>query len=242
MKPFVYSRSFSGPNAEQRIMHDPQPIPRADVSWYFQLDEAPTRVKTELLTADQERVLFLQFNYVRWRAHRAETPKEWEHWTAIAADRKAMLVEYNPALVISMISRNIRGNNEHFADILADCNQRLMRAVELFDVDRGFKFSTYACRGIINQAVRLAARAQRRMMVELPENYSPATDPLAERRAEDAADARQDRIENVRAAIERRFLIEEPLTLEAVGAACGFSKERARQIQVIALDKIKNVL
>lgn len=257
IKPFIYSPCFAGPTSEQRIMHDPAPIPRADVSWYFRLDETceKARPKNQLLTASEERTLFLQYNYARWRSHRADTPKEKQRWHAVAEEKKATIVEYNLALVVSMISRNIRGNSEHFADFLGECNQRLIRAVELFEVDRGWKFSTYACSGIINQAKRLADRAQRRSMVELPDNYSPATDPVADRREEDAQEARDERITRVRAAvaaaglsdverfiIEKRFLDEAPMTLEAVGAACGFSKERARQIQVIALDKIKNAL
>jgi len=252
-KPYIYSSCFAGSNSEQRIMHDPPAIPRADVSWYFRLDETRnTKPKAQLLTGAEERVLFLQYNYARWRAHRAEKPADRQRWQAVAEDKKAIIVEYNLALVVSMISRNIRGNQHLFEDILGECNQRLIRAVELFEVDRGWKFSTYACRGILNQAVRLAQRAQRRTWNELPENYSPATDPLAERRSEDAVDARVDLIQRVRATvakadlteierrvIDARFLSEPTMTLEEVGASLGFSKERARQYQVMALDKIK---
>lgn len=248
-KPYIYSRCFAGSNAEQRIMRDPPVIPRANVSWYFRLDEtgAKTKPKAQLLTTEQERVLFLQYNYARWRAFRADTATDRSKWQAVAEDKKAIIVEYNLALVVSMISRNIRGNQHLFEDILGECNQRLIRAVELFEVDRGWKFSTYACRGILNQAVRLAQRAQKRTWNELPENYAPATDPQADRREEEAVDARAALIERVRATVERanlteierriidaRFLKEPTLTLEEVGAVEGFSKERARQYQVMA--------
>ena len=86
------------------------------------MDEAR---KFPLLTADQER------EYTnRWREE---------------ADQAALtlLLGSHLRLVIKMAMRN-RGYGLSVADLIAEGNVGLMQAVERFDPDRGFRFSTYA--------------------------------------------------------------------------------------------------
>ena len=86
------------------------------------MDEAR---KFPLLTADQER------EYTnRWREE---------------ADQAALtlLIGSHLRLVIKMAMRN-RGYGLSVADLIAEGNVGLMQAVERFDPDRGFRFSTYA--------------------------------------------------------------------------------------------------
>ena len=78
---YINSDEFTRPDAEGRIYEEAEPIARPDVSWYRPLmdDPDPSRSHTKntgtvLLTAAQERVLFLQYNYSRYRI--AELQKE----------------------------------------------------------------------------------------------------------------------------------------------------------------------
>src|SRR5919205_1459531 len=64
---------------------------------------------------------------------------------ARAGDQRARneLVKRNLRLVVS-VAKRYRGMGLSFDDLIQEGNLGLMRAVEKFDPDRGFKFSTYA--------------------------------------------------------------------------------------------------
>ena len=89
------------------------------------------------------------------------------------------LIESNLRLVIH-VAKRYRGRGVPFEDLVQEGNTGLIRAVEKFDPDRGFRFSTYAT-WWIRQAVRRAIADQSRT-VRLP---VPVVDALYRlRRAE----------------------------------------------------------
>lgn len=231
---FVFHPSFQGKHAERRIMQEPVVIPRANIQWYFS-NEPNTEPQSQLLTAEQEKTLFLQFNYCRWRAHR-----DGGEWVGRSLRYREMLTEYNLALVVSMVCRFVNLGSPEYDDLVCEGNMSLLRSVELFDVSKGYKFSTYACHAICNIIFRRwRKRAKELPTVPEPDLGScdqPDTDLLELDQV--LFDAPLSDIE--RKVIELRYLSEEPMILEDIGAALGVSKERIRQIQVRALDKLKN--
>src|SRR5205085_8136727 len=88
---------------------------------------------------------------------RAEQVLEWhrrfEHF-------REYLVRTNLALVLAMAKRTRLGDVD-FSEIVSEGNMALIRAVDKFNVERGFKFSTYACRAILKAFSRTALKASR---------------------------------------------------------------------------------
>ena len=154
-----------------------------------------------LLTADQEKALAVSY---------------------AAGDKKAKdkLVEANLRLVVMAAKKYNLHTSLPFEDLIQEGNVGLMRAVDTFDVSKGFRFSTYAMYWI-KQAISRAMLNNGRTiripihMLELKSKYTKAVQALEkeldrEPQAEEIAKYMKLEIEKVK---EIETLIKDPVSL-----------------------------
>src|SRR5258705_7278563 len=270
---FMDSPIFRQRNLEKELFAEDAEKALPLTSWY-----QPTREDLEagaitgapqLMSTKEEKLMFLRFNFCKRRLQRLqkqiksegltrERAEQFVEWHRRFEHYREYLVRTNLALVLAMAKRTRLGQVD-FAEVVSEGNMALLRAVDKFNVDRGFKFSTYACRAILKAFSRAALKASRHR-TRFPVEFEPDLEKSdwSDRRRETIEEESVDELKTIidrnladltnveETVIRRRFNWQEqqesPLTLEEVGKIIGVTKERVRQIQNKALAKIKTVM
>ena len=217
-----------------------------------------------LLTREQEVHLFRKMNYLKHKASRLREqldpgrPKKalMDQIEALydeMAQTKNEIIRANLRLVVSIAKRHV-GPADNFFELVSDGNMSLIRAVEKFDYGRGNKFSTYASWAIMKNFARTIPDEHRfrdRFRTSHSEMFSATEDARSDQYEQEAAQLeREAQVERILGRLderEQKIIIsrfgldrnQEPRTLKEVGAAMGVTKERIRQIEARALNKLR---
>ena len=229
-------------------------------------DRSLLPVPGHLLTREQERRLFLHMNYLKCRANALRSRIDPSHPSRTAideiegtlADAKRIqdcLTESNLRLVLS-IARKLSNSQAHFEELVSDGLPILMRCVELFDASRGYRFSTYVTHSVQRHLYRVIHRSQRHRQRfaatddEILSNVPEETDDRPQQMVDHAAivsailnDAEAQLDSRERLIIHRRFGLDgaSTQTLRQIAGELGISKERVRQLQLRAMDKLQDI-
>lgn len=224
-----------------------------------------------VLKAEQERLLFGKYNYHKYLAKqlqsridpkypRAKTMERMETQLLSAEQVKKVLIQCNLRLVVSVARKHTRDEQE-MTELISDGNMTLMRAVEKFDFGRGFKFSTYATWAIVRRfATRQHLINKKVATVSTDDLGEVASDMRVLDNRVLVLEATRRKLENVmeRILVERERVIvghhygltdevvddgkRKSRSFSQIGKLLGLSKERIRQIEHGALDKLRAVL
>jgi len=271
---FMDSPLFRRKNVEAELFTEDAEAALPLTAWYQPtrddaFENGVTAGAPQLMKAPEERLMFYRFNYAKMRLSQMQRKAKREGLTKELAENfvewhrrfehyREYLTRTNLALVLAMAKRTRLGDVD-FAEIVSEGNMALLRAVDKFNVDRGFKFSTYACRAILKAFSRTAMKHSRHR-TRFPVEFEPdleKSDWIDKKRdvvEEDCIDELKqivdrnlaDLSDTEQTVIRRRFnwmqKDESPLTLEEVGQIIGVTKERVRQIQNKALTKIRKLM
>lgn len=220
-----------------------------------------------LLTKEGEEYLFRRMNFFAYRANmlrsrlnparpRRAIVEETEYCIQQAQEARSQLVQANVRLVASLANKFSNARVD-FDELVSEGNLILLNAIDKFDVDRGFRFSTYATHAIQRHYYRVIQRKQRRRGIEVsaPSEVLADSLPVYDQDGDMIDDAAAGELirrlgecldEREQLIIRDRFALEgtgnrKAKTLKTLAIEMGLSKERVRQLQYRALDKLREL-
>jgi RNA polymerase primary sigma factor len=152
------------------------------------------------------------------------------------------MVADNIGLAYAMARRFRRNIPED--DAVSDCMMGLAQSARWFDPQRGFKFSTYACRAMLVEMIKrrekIARQARLVKTVDLTGDRAPDQRPDGSLRV-DARDAWLliDKLPSRIGFVIRQRM--EGKTLQAIGDVLGLTKERVRQMELEAIHSLREL-
>jgi len=265
----LYDSSESGSQANQSASADitvAQNKPLESIAAYYREISG-----NNILSFKDEQLLFRKYNYIKFLAAQCQKQiqidnpsgrklKQLKLYLNTAGKIKHHLITSNLRLVVSIARKHAHSDPE-MLDLISEGNLTLLNAVEKFDFNRQVKFSTYASWAIIKKYATLKTKQLRRPAYIVTEEILEVAHNL---RIEDSKvtvreSARKSLLEVITDTLEEREKIivknhfgltskteiigeRKALSLAQISRTIGLSKERVRQIELAALQKLRRVL
>ena len=221
--------------------------------------------QNRLLSKDEEQFYFRRMNWLKFRAattrgrldrKRATLRQivQVEGWLTEAETVKSILITSNLRLVVS-IAKKFVDPSWTFDELVSEGNVALMRSVEKFNFALGNRFSTYATYAIQRHFFRLSHRGRqfRKRFVNDDDSLRDRAenDPSCEYRSAEQIAVLKELFQQFLGELEpreRRIVVarfgfdgKPPRTFRELGSQMGVCKERIRQIQGRAMDRLRSM-
>jgi RNA polymerase primary sigma factor len=265
---YVYDPCFDRPEAEAELL-PPMPLAYEEHAESRPPDGmcpymASLFGEATLSRPDEETYLFLKMNYLKYRASKlreaidpgcagAADLDEIERLQLEAREVRNRILRGKLRLVVSIAKRRAAGPGRDLFDLVGEGNLTLILAVEKFDVSLGFRFSTYVSCSITRNLARTMEREsahQRRLVTSGPDFFERAGVEQDDDHGQEAP--RDGAPETVRLMLSRLSDREQGIivgrfglggahakNLRQLGEELGITKERVRQIESRAREKLR---
>ena len=216
------------------------------------LDDFGDHYMPDDVTRDHAR----RMHYAAYRMHRARTSADLARWQGHYFGLRDRIVLGNRKLIYRAVRRRMAMQNRA-DDMIGDCHIVLIHAVAAFNPWMGIRFSTYAYTCLVRALSRLSQKHSSDWLSRsLSFDVLPDGEPGGKANLT-ATGASQIPVEEYlrdehplltpreKAILAHRFnMRDDPATptLEKVGKTLGLSKERVRQVQATAIDKLRKAL
>ncbi|HUG20400.1 MAG TPA: sigma-70 family RNA polymerase sigma factor [Planctomycetaceae bacterium] len=217
--------------------------------------------RVPLLEGAQEYEIFRWMNYLKHCASERMSKKRRPLRKAArllerSEEFRNRIVSANLRLVVS-IAKKLVDRDNRLEDLISDGNLPLIRAVEIFDFERGTRFSTYATWAIRNalfrsrprnrtHAYRYASGSEEVLFNIEDERNSVRADEQYHQQISEAVEALLDDLEaRDRMILCSRFGVNkenQSYRLREIAAELGISTERVRQLLSRSLDRLREQL
>ena len=255
---YISSSQFEDSNAAENILKESDEI----------IGELKDK-SAPLLNRNQETILFRRYNYLKFLADKQRSKiiysspsgkllSQIEGWLSDAEEVKKIIIEANMGLVVSVARKHFKAGL-NMPDLVSEGNVSLMRAVEKFDYLRGYRFSTYATLAIAKDyAKKIPAEASRQgsttsrdfanishdirdAQISNITAIESAAKSLDEVISENLTE-REQYIIRSHFGLEGKRIVKKAKTLEEIGKTLNLTRERVRQIELIALQQLRHCL
>ena len=268
---YVYSERFENNAASDEILQPLQNLCAAlNTDSDYELSEFDFQqaqlYAVPLLDKEQEVILFRGMNYLKYRAEKLKSQIDLKSPCGLldrieqklkdARRLRNYIIQANLRLVVS-IAKNLTDRANLFEDIVSDGHLPLIRAVEIFDVDRGNRFSTYGTWAVRNFLFRTTKKGRKyrktflngaetlalglsdiRSTIRSHETYHQNIDDVLQKVLH-TLDEREQVI------LKRRFGLAQsdtPEKFREIAEDLGVSTERVRQLTIRSLQRMREAI
>jgi len=233
--------------ATKSARHDFDPVDLLE-----SLDDYDDHYMPDDVTRDHAR----RMHYAAYRMHQSRTRAELARWQGAYFGLRDRIVLGNRKLIYRAVRRRMALQNRA-DDLIGDCHIVLIQAVAAFNPWMGIRFSTYAFTCLVRALSRLSQKHSADWLTRsLSLDALPDGEPRGKANIPDSGasmipieeflrDGHPLLNEREKRILSHRFnMRDDPSnpTLESVGRTMGLSKERVRQVQASALDKLRRAL